>query len=141
MFAYKLNGQMATPKQKKISAFFTSSVEKKRKEEEGKGGTAPKRPKLDAEEEEEVVEKENSPAANVEEKTDSAAEATPPLSPEIKAKMAQNQLTAKLKLLSTKTNGLVTNFGPSWLSTLEPEFTKDYFQKLAQFVASGEIDI
>ena len=130
---------MATPKQKKISAFFTSSVDKKRKEEEGKGGTAPKRPKLDAEEDGEgVVGKENSPAANAEQNTDSALEATPPLSPEVKAKMAQNQLAAKLKLWSTKTNGLVTNFGPSWLSTLEPEFAKDYFQKLSQFVSSGE---
>lgn len=128
---------MATPKQKKISAFFTSSVDKKRKEEVGKGGTAPKRPKLDAEEDGEgVVGKENSPAANAEQNTDSALEATPPLSPEVKAKMAQNQLAAKLKLWSTKTNGLVTNFGPSWLSTLEPEFAKDYFQKLSQFVSS-----
>lgn len=45
-------------------------------------------------------------------------------------------MAAKLKLLASKTNGLVTDFGASWLSALEPEFSKDYFLKLSQFVAA-----
>ena len=85
-----------------------------------------------------------SPAAAEEPTPAEAADAateespSPQLSPEIREKMAKNKMAAKLKLLSTKTNGLVTDFGASWLSTLEPEFSKDYFLKLSRFVAAGE---
>ena len=83
-----------------------------------------------------------SPAATEELTSADAAAAeeppTPQLSPEIREKMAKNKMAAKLKLLSTKTNGLVTDFGASWLSTLEPEFSKDYFLKLSRFVAAGK---
>lgn len=45
-------------------------------------------------------------------------------------RMEQNKLSAKLKLLGNKTNGLVVNFGPSWFKALEPEFSKEYFLKV-----------
>ena len=136
---------MATPKQMKISSFLTSSADKKRKgKEKETGNHPPKKLKLDDDEREAV--KENSPtpsspvaAENSSEsaKNEATAEPAPELSPEVKAKMAQNKMAAKLKLLATKTSGLVTNFGPSWLPALEAEFGKDYFLKLSQFVASG----
>ncbi|GFO16427.1 uracil-DNA glycosylase [Plakobranchus ocellatus] len=51
-------------------------------------------------------------------------------------KLEQNKMAAKLKLLSSKTNGLVVNFGLSWLRALESEFSKEYFQQLSQFVSA-----
>ena len=152
---------MATPKQTKISSFFASSVEKKRskdkencgdgKEEDtpskkklklgetegspGEGGQNPKLANIapvEAQAEAEKISKDEGEATEEEGKTPS-----PPLSPEVKDKMAQNKMAAKLKLLATKTSGLVSNFGPSWLSALQTEFDKDYFLKLAKFVAAG----
>ncbi|BFZ01734.1 hypothetical protein BsWGS_04773 [Bradybaena similaris] len=51
-------------------------------------------------------------------------------------RIEQNKLAAKLKLLKSKTNGLVVNIGPSWLTALEAEFSKEYFSKLSQFIAT-----
>lgn len=174
---------MATPKQTKISSFFSSSpssglaAAEKKKRGSGKENIAivaeeeeaNPRKKLKVGEEEEMgakalaIEKgeklndetvkpehprEETPKksgvpdeAQSEWKANSAdfeAESPSPvvLSPEQKSKMAQNKMAAKLKLLTSKTNGLVTNFGSSWLAALEPEFSKDYFQKLSQFVNS-----
>ncbi|KAK3796498.1 hypothetical protein RRG08_003218 [Elysia crispata] len=53
-----------------------------------------------------------------------------------KTKIEQNKLAAKLKLLSSKTNGLAVNVGSTWLRALEPEFSKNYFSQLSQFLAS-----
>uniref|UniRef100_A0A0B7BAH3 Uracil-DNA glycosylase n=2 Tax=Arion vulgaris TaxID=1028688 RepID=A0A0B7BAH3_9EUPU len=41
-----------------------------------------------------------------------------------------------MKLLSSKTNGLVVNIGPSWFTALEQEFSKEYFSQLSQFIAA-----
>ncbi len=41
---------------------------------------------------------------------------------------------AKLKLLFKQTNGLINNFGISWLKVLEPEFSKPYFLKVIKFL-------
>ena len=47
-----------------------------------------------------------------------------------KTKIEQNKLAAKLKLLSSKTNGLAVNVGSTWLRALEPEFSKNYFSQV-----------
>lgn len=41
-----------------------------------------------------------------------------------------NRLTAKLKLESKTTRGLVVNVGLSWYKAFEKEFSKEYFQKV-----------
>ena len=174
---------MATPKQTKISSFFSSSPSSaldKKKRSVGKENIAEEAQEEEAQEEEESavpkkklkieedegvardevikkckVDKDKElnavevAAAEADAAAEGATEATPEkkpksessaavcLSPEQRDKMAQNKMAAKLKLLTSKTNGLVTNFGASWLPTLEPEFSKDYFLKLSQFVASG----
>ncbi|CAG5134945.1 unnamed protein product [Candidula unifasciata] len=51
-------------------------------------------------------------------------------------RIEQNKIAAKLKLLKSKTNGLVVNIGPSWFTALEAEFSKEYFSKLSQFIAT-----
>ncbi|KAK0070039.1 uracil-DNA glycosylase [Biomphalaria pfeifferi] len=56
------------------------------------------------------------------------------LSDDLKEKVAQNKIHAKIKLLGSKTNGLVVNIGPSWYTALESEFSKEYFIKLSQFI-------
>lgn len=49
------------------------------------------------------------------------------LSPEQKQRMEENRICAKTKLLKSKTHGICTNVGLSWMKALEPEFTKQYF--------------
>jgi len=52
------------------------------------------------------------------------------LSPELKDKVTENRLTAKMKLTNKRTRGLVRDLGISWYAALEPEFDKPYFQKV-----------
>ena len=52
------------------------------------------------------------------------------LSPELKDKAMSNRLTAKMKLTSTQTRGLVEDLGVTWFTALEAEFAKPYFQQV-----------
>ncbi len=52
------------------------------------------------------------------------------LSPADKKNIEDKRVTAKLKLLSSQSEGLVTNIGPTWFRALEPEFAKPYFQQV-----------
>jgi len=52
------------------------------------------------------------------------------LSPEMKHKLTENRLVAKMKLANKQTRGLVRDLGMSWFAALEPEFTKPYFQQV-----------
>jgi len=133
-----------TPKQTKISSFFSPNAQKRAKTNNPCDLPEAKKQKLGKENEEgaqeETLSQETEEALPpCEEPVPPDQEALPPcrpLSPEDKGKIEKNKMNAKLKLLSTKTHGLVTNFGPSWLPALEAEFSKDYFLKLSQFVAS-----
>ncbi|CAF4607548.1 unnamed protein product [Rotaria sp. Silwood1] len=46
-----------------------------------------------------------------------------------------NLLLEKMKLETQRTRGLVVNMGLSWYKTFEKEFSKEYFKKLANFIA------
>ena len=52
------------------------------------------------------------------------------LSPELNDKVMSNRLTAKMKLTSTQTRGLVRDLGVTWFAALEAEFTKPYFEQV-----------
>lgn len=52
------------------------------------------------------------------------------LSPNEKKRAEDNRLCAKLKLLNTKSHGVVTGIGLSWFKELETEFSKDYFKNV-----------
>jgi len=52
------------------------------------------------------------------------------LSPELKEKVMENRLIAKMKLTNKQTRGVVRDLGMSWYAALEPEFGKPYFQKV-----------
>ena len=52
------------------------------------------------------------------------------LSPELKEKVMENKLTAKMKLTNKQTRGVVQDLGMSWYAALEPEFSKPYFQQV-----------
>ena len=60
-------------------------------------------------------------------KSQQGALPTTPLSPEQKDLIAEKQLSAKLKLTTKNTEGLVTDFGLTWFKALQAEFTKPYF--------------
>jgi uracil-DNA glycosylase len=61
-------------------------------------------------------------------------EGSPVIDQQQKGRMEENRLRAKMTLVKTHTHGLVAEVGPSWFTALEPEFSKPYFLKLAQFV-------
>ena len=42
----------------------------------------------------------------------------------------EKKMKAKMKLVTTKTNGLVCNMGITWFNALSGEFDKPYFQKV-----------
>ena len=52
------------------------------------------------------------------------------LSLELKEKVMENRLAAKMKLTNKQTRGLVRDLGMSWYAALEPEFAKPYFQQV-----------
>ncbi|CAF1487692.1 unnamed protein product [Rotaria sordida] len=54
---------------------------------------------------------------------------------EEKESIEDNLLLEKMKFESQRTRGLVVNMGLSWYKTFEKEFSKEYFQKLANFIA------
>lgn len=56
-------------------------------------------------------------------------------------RIEQNKLAAKLKLLNSKTNGLVVNIGPSWLTALEAEFSKEYFSKVSAYCSIFSVKV
>ena len=68
-------------------------------------------------------------------KSQQGALPTTPLSPEQKDLIAEKQLSAKLKLTTKNTEGLVTDFGLTWFKALQAEFTKPYFLQV------GDINI
>lgn len=51
-----------------------------------------------------------------------------------KQSIEDKKLLAKIRLQSKKTPALSANIGPSWFKALESEFTKEYFQKLSNFL-------
>jgi len=55
-------------------------------------------------------------------------------SPELKEKVLENKLIAKMKLTNKQTRGLVRDLGMSWYAALEPEFAKPYFQQVLVFI-------
>ncbi|XP_046383260.1 uracil-DNA glycosylase 2-like isoform X2 [Ischnura elegans] len=57
------------------------------------------------------------------------------LTPEQKKRMAASQMQARMKLLCKQLPALHSSIGETWFSALEPEFRKDYFKKLSDFVA------
>ena len=50
-------------------------------------------------------------------------------------RIENNRIAAKMKLEAKTTRGLVVDMGVSWYKAFEKEFSKDYFQKLANFIA------
>ncbi|CAF0718267.1 unnamed protein product [Adineta steineri] len=50
-------------------------------------------------------------------------------------RIENNRISAKMKLEAKTTRGLVIDMGTSWYKAFEKEFSKDYFQKLANFIA------
>lgn len=58
------------------------------------------------------------------------------LSPDEKSKIEKNKTSAKLKLLTTKTNGQIVNVGMTWFMALESELNKDYIIELCKFVSN-----
>ncbi|CAF0997593.1 unnamed protein product [Adineta ricciae] len=50
-------------------------------------------------------------------------------------RIENNRIGAKMKLEAKATRGLVVDMGISWYKAFEKEFSKEYFQKLASFVA------
>ncbi|CAF3999492.1 unnamed protein product [Rotaria sp. Silwood2] len=52
-----------------------------------------------------------------------------------KESIKDNLLLEKMKLETQRTRGLVVNMGLSWYKIFEKEFSKEYFQKLANFIA------
>lgn len=49
------------------------------------------------------------------------------LSEEERSKLEESRLQAKMKLMATRTRGLVVKVHPSWYRVLETEFSKPYF--------------
>lgn len=52
------------------------------------------------------------------------------LSPEQKKRIEVNKSSARMKLLSKTSDGLLVNIGPSWCKALESEFSKPYFTEV-----------
>jgi len=78
----------------------------------------------------------SSPPAKIAKRNDEKENATTtsPLSPEQKRKMEENRVKAQEKLLEKTTQEF--DIGQSWKKALEPEFSKEYFGKLKNFVAA-----
>ncbi|KAK2166737.1 hypothetical protein LSH36_36g08032 [Paralvinella palmiformis] len=111
-------------KQAKISSFLLKSPQQKRPNDVGnENGTPDKKPKLS-----------NVKTPEKESSSEHGKDSVSPLTPEQKCRIAQNQLMARMKVVSKKTDGLVVNMGLSWFKALEAEFSKPYFVKLAKFV-------
>ncbi|CAH1782729.1 unnamed protein product [Owenia fusiformis] len=138
--------------QSKISSFFTKVNSKRTSDEapdDQKAPSATKKPKFD---ESEAKDDETKPAskstnevAHLSPTKDvipthatptSSPESKTPISPEQRSRMFQSKLAASIKLAEKKTHGLLVNCGQSWFTALEPEFSKEYFIKLGEFVAS-----
>lgn len=66
----------------------------------------------------------------------SSTKPTSSLSPEQKSCIENNKLKAEIRLQSKKTPALHENIGESWYQALKKEFTKPYFLKLSEFVAT-----
>ena len=63
--------------------------------------------------------------------SENTADETRCLGEEDRLKIEENRMLAKMKIVATKTRGLVVKMHPSWYKALEPEFAKPYFSNVS----------
>ncbi|KAK7077690.1 hypothetical protein SK128_017590 [Halocaridina rubra] len=114
--------------QKTISNFF-KPVNKRTTSQDTQDGASPKKSKVSGG-------KENINDNRAQKMESSLNSSENCLSPDQKQRMSENKLKAEIKLQCRRTPGLHENFGVSWYTALQKEFSKPYFEELSKFVVS-----